>query len=53
MDNRSSFIDEKKISVRILQALQNNELLLPDNKKEVIEPIPLSDETKNTIFNLF
>lgn len=53
MGNSSSFIDEEKIVKRILQALQNSEIIIPENKRKVKESLPLSDEAKNTIFSLF
>jgi len=53
MDNNSSFIDEDKIVERILQALQNSKFIIHENKQKAQEAIPLSDEAKNTIFNLF
>lgn len=53
MNNSSSIMDEHKIVERILQALQNSEIILPNNKQKAKETIPLSDEAKNTIFSLF
>lgn len=41
MNNYSSFIDEEKIVERILQALQNSEIIITDNKQKFKEAIPL------------
>lgn len=53
--NRPLLIDEEKIADKILQALQNNKVIVPDNNKTATDEIDLflNDETKNTILNLF
>lgn len=51
--NNSSFIDEDKILKRLLQALQNSEVVLPVEKYRSIENVLLNEETKNTINSLF
>ncbi|MDM5250087.1 hypothetical protein [Lysinibacillus sp. G4S2] len=52
-NNCPSFIDEEKIAGKILQALQNSQFIIPKNEQKAKENFPLSDEAKNTIFNLF
>lgn len=51
--NRPLLIDEEKIVEKILQALQNNEIIIDKNINATEEIELLNDETKNTILNLF
>lgn len=53
MNNTPQFIDEDIIIERIVQALQNREIIVPENNKRTNDAIPLNNEAKNTIFSLF
>ena len=53
MNDDSSFVDEEKIVERILQALQNSEVVLPMKKSEEIEYMLVNEDTKRTISSLF
>lgn len=49
----STTIDEEKIVEKLVQALQNNDIVLPEKKKDTIEDILANEEVKNTINSLF
>lgn len=49
----STTIDEEKIVEKLVQALQSNDIVLPEKKEHTIEDILANEEAKNTINNLF
>lgn len=53
MTNSPLLIDEEKMVEKIIQALQNSEVVLKDKDNKAIEVLLPNSETKNTILNLF
>jgi len=53
MNNDYTTIDEGKIVEKLMQALQNNDILHPKKKSDPIEDILANEEVKNTINSLF
>lgn len=54
MNNKSpTDINEEMIVEKFLLALQKNDILIPEKKKDSIEDILANEEVKNTINSLF